>query len=308
MKRSTLLAMTAGLLLGATAASAQTPWMHSFTYQGQVRHNGAPVTGQVDLELQLWDSASGGQKIGASRLYSVAAAEGLFAVEFDPQQEDSFADGNARWLEVRVRYPDGGTGWETLPRQKLTAAPYSLATRGINMSKEGSATFIKNISLGGDLTASGWVRCKVLQITGGSDIAEPYTIAPAGDVAPAPGMVVTIDPENIGRLRVAAGEYDRTVAGIISGANGVNPGITLTQTGTVADGELPVATVGRVWCWCDADSAGPVRPGDLLTTSPTPGHAMRVAEHDRSQGAVIGKAMSGLESGRGMVLVLVGLQ
>jgi hypothetical protein len=266
------------------------------------------VTGQVELELQLWDSAAGGQKVGANRLYNVAAADGLFTVEFDPQDESSFADGNTRWLEVRVRYPDGGAGWETLPRQKLTAAPYSLATRGIQMTKEGSATFIKNISLGGDLVAQGWVKCKVLQITGGSDIAEPYTIAPAGELAAAPGMVVTIDPENIGQLRVAAGEYDRTVAGIISGANGVNPGITLTQAGTVADGELPVATVGRVWCWCDADGAGPIQAGDLLTTSATPGHAMKVADHARSQGAVIGKAMSGLESGRGMVLVLVGLQ
>lgn len=311
MKRTTLIAMAAGLLLGASAATAQTPWANTFTYQGQVSHNGAPINGQVEVDLQLWDAATGGTKIGNSRLYQVSAANGLFTIEFDPANDDAFADGNTRWLEVRVRYPDGGTGWETLPRQKLTAAPYSLATRGIKMTKEGSATFTKHITLGGDLTAAGWVRCKVLQITGGSDIAEPYTIAPcnapAGEIAPAPGLVVAIDPDNLGQLRVAAGAYDRTVAGIISGANGVNPGITLTQTGTIADGELPVATVGRVWCWCDAES-GPIQPGDLLTTSATPGHAMKVADHARSQGAVIGKAMSSLESGRGMVLVLVGLQ
>jgi hypothetical protein len=35
---------------------------------------------------------------------------------------------------------------------------------------------------------------------------------------------------------------------------------------------------------------------------------MRVADHDRAQGAIIGKAMSSIESGRGLVLVLVSLQ
>jgi hypothetical protein len=157
------------------------------------------------------------------------------------------------------------------------------------------------------LDVVGRVKCQVLEITGGSDIAEPYTIAPAGDVEPRPGMVVCIDPNQIGKLRVSTGAYDTAVAGIVSGANGVNVGLTLTQTGSVADGELPVAAAGRVWCYVDADANGAVKAGDLLTTSSTPGHAMR-AESGKANGAILGKAMSSLESGRGMVLVLVGLQ
>lgn len=121
-------------------------------------------------------------------------------------------------------------------------------------------------------------------------------------------MVVAIDPDHIGTMKVAAGSYDRTVAGIIGGAHGAKPGLTLTQSGTVADGKLPVASVGRVWCWCDADAAGAITAGDLLTTSDMTGHAMRAADLDRSQGAVLGKAMSSLKSGRGMVLALVTLQ
>ena len=39
-----------------------------------------------------------------------------------------------------------------------------------------------------------------------------------------------------------------------------------------------------------------------------PGHVMRVSDHAQAQGAIIGKAMSTLESGRGLVLVLVALQ
>jgi Collagen triple helix repeat (20 copies) len=158
------------------------------------------------------------------------------------------------------------------------------------------------------LDVNGTARAHVVEITGGSDVAEPYVIAAAGETQPAPGMVVSIDAARVGQLRVALSAYDKTVAGIISGANGIQPGITLRQAGTVADGQLPVASIGRVWCWCDADQGGPITAGDLLTTSDTPGHAMRAADASSASGATIGKAMSSLEHGRGLVLVLVSLK
>jgi hypothetical protein len=46
----------------------------------------------------------------------------------------------------------------------------------------------------------------------------------------------------------------------------------------------------------------------MLTTSSTPGHAMKVSDHARAAGAILGKAMTGLSEGKGMVLVLVTLQ
>ena len=89
-------------------------------------------------------------------------------------------------------------------------------------------------------------------------------------------------------------------------AGGVRPGITLSQQG-VLDGGQPVALSGRVYALADA-TAGPIQPGDLLTTSARPGHAMRVTDHAPAQGAILGKAMSGLKEGQGLVLVLVTLQ
>jgi hypothetical protein len=63
-----------------------------------------------------------------------------------------------------------------------------------------------------------------------------------------------------------------------------------------------------VYCYVDATQDA-VEIGDLLTTSDTPGHAMKVTDFPRSQGAVLGKAMQPLARGRkGLVLVLVGLQ
>ncbi len=159
----------------------------------------------------------------------------------------------------------------------------------------------------------GTISTDVLLINGGADIAEPFDVksGPGGDERPAtavqPGMVVAIDPANPGALRLCTDAYDRTVAGVISGAGGVRPGMMLRQENTIADGTQPVALTGRVYCYVDADAGGPVRPGDLLTTSDTPGHAMRVSDYGRATGATIGKAMSGIEKGRGLVLVLVNL-
>ena len=68
-----------------------------------------------------------------------------------------------------------------------------------------------------------------------------------------------------------------------------------------------VALSGRVYVKADA-SAGSIVPGDLLTTSSTPGHAMKACDHARAQGAILGKAMTGLKEGQGLVLVLVTLQ
>ncbi len=152
---------------------------------------------------------------------------------------------------------------------------------------------------------SGNVIVGVLEITGGSDLAEPFKVT--GEESIEPGMVVAIDPEHTGQLRIADRAYDRTVAGIVSGANGINPGMTMRQEDTLANGSILVALTGRVYVWADA-SNGLIEPGDLLTTSKTPGHAMKVTDYSKAHGAILGKAMSSLQQGKGLVLVLVTLQ
>ncbi len=152
------------------------------------------------------------------------------------------------------------------------------------------------------------VHVPVLQITGGSDLAEPAHVSDVGLGAEAiqPGMVVSIDPANPGKLVLATEAYDRKVAGVISGAGGVQPGMIMKQEGhPVSEGEHPIAMAGKVYVWCDADAGGPIQPGDRLTTSATPGHAMKVTNNDKGIGAVVGKAMTELKQGKGLVLLLV---
>lgn len=140
-------------------------------------------------------------------------------------------------------------------------------------------------------------------ITGGADVAEPFPIT--GAELPA-GSVVIIDETHAGQLKLSSEPYDTRVAGVVSGAGGIHPGVSLRPGGRTDEGQN-VALTGRVYVLADA-SAGPIQPGDLLTTSTTPGHAMKVTDHARAAGAILGKAMSGLDSGRGLVLALVSLQ
>jgi hypothetical protein len=55
-------------------------------------------------------------------------------------------------------------------------------------------------------------------------------------------------------------------------------------------------------------SFGAIKAGDLLTTSPNPGYAMKVTDKAEASGAIIGKALGDLASGTGTVPVMVTLK
>ena len=125
------------------------------------------------------------------------------------------------------------------------------------------------------LQVNGITSTKILEITGGADFAENFDIAENDMLLP--GTVVSINSDNSGQLRISDKAYDKTVAGIISGAGGIQPGMLMGQEGTIANGKYPVALTGRVYCLVDAHY-GDIKPGDFLTTSPTLGHAMKVTD------------------------------
>ena len=128
-----------------------------------------------------------------------------------------------------------------------------------------------------------------------ADVAEDYVaVGPleAGDV------VVLEAGVPLG-LRRADQPYDTRVAGIVS----TDPAIVLSR----AAGGAPLALVGRAPVKVDA-TYGAIRVGDLLTTSSTPGHAMRCADRLQCVGAIVGKALEPLAGGKGVILALVTLQ
>ena len=152
------------------------------------------------------------------------------------------------------------------------------------------------------LEVIGRTKTQVLEITGGADLAEPFPI----DGLILAGSVVVIDKNNPGNLVLSKIKYDKRVAGIVSGAGGIKTGLTLRQEGLMEESQN-IALSGRVYVLATTKN-GAINPGDRLTTSNVPGHAMKATNNKKCDGAVIGKAMSSLDKGEGLVLVLVNLQ
>jgi len=153
----------------------------------------------------------------------------------------------------------------------------------------------------GDVEVTGTVFARDFKFEG-ADFAEDFSIGSAEVIEP--GTVMVIDRE--GALQRSQLAYDKRVAGVISGAGDLRPGIVLDKQRSQGN-RMPLALVGKAYCQVDAEYA-PVEVGDLLTTSPTPGFAMKAGEPIKAFGAVIGKALRRLESGQGMIPILIALQ
>ncbi|MGY2119299.1 hypothetical protein ACW9HR_35860 [Nocardia gipuzkoensis] len=132
-----------------------------------------------------------------------------------------------------------------------------------------------------------------------ADCAEEFDIIEGGDVGPGAVVVLT----DTGHIRESSHAYDKRVMGVVSGAGQFRPGIVLDRQ-TSAGQRAAVAMMGKVYCQVDADF-GEIEIGDLLSTSTTPGHAMKATDTARAFGAVIGKAMRPWDQGVGLIPVLV---
>jgi len=206
---------------------------------------------------------------------------------------------------------DGGSGPAiyALGDRAIAGEGTVFGVSGLTFDPDGYGGIFSNLGDGVALKATGraevdgTLSVQVLEIQGGADLAERFPLSEAAE----PGLVVAIDPDDPGRLRISREAYNQRVVGVISGANDLSAGVVLGDE-PGSDRHRPIALTGRVWVECDTRARG-VEPGDLLTTSDLPGHAMPVLDRSRADGAIIGKAMSRLERGAdGMVLLLVNLQ
>jgi hypothetical protein len=167
------------------------------------------------------------------------------------------------------------------------------STGGIGVYGKGgkfAGFFEGNVEVTGDLSLTN------------ADCAEDFDIANADEIEA--GTVMVLGEE--GTLHESSLAYDRRVAGVVSGAGEYKPGIVLDRQPRRPNRKA-IALLGKVYCKVDA-GFGAIAVGDLLTTSVSPGHAMKADERDRAFGAVIGKALRPLAAGRGLIPILIALQ
>ncbi|HEX8110670.1 MAG TPA: hypothetical protein VF516_23220 [Kofleriaceae bacterium] len=151
----------------------------------------------------------------------------------------------------------------------------------------------------GDVRVTGAMTVDRDVVCSNADCAEDFDVVDPSCAEPGAVMVLT----ETGALEPCTTAYDRRVAGVISGAGGYRPGIILDRSAP-REARKPIALMGKVYCRADAGH-GAIAVGDLLTTSPTPGHAMRVSDPARAFGAIVGKALAPLASGQGLIPLLV---
>lgn len=187
--------------------------------------------------------------------------------------------------------PNGGGVFGT--NDKGGVGVIGVSDSGIGVSGKGGLLAAR---FEGDVEVTGDIRLA------NADCAEDFDIADGVGIAP--GTVMVLGDE--GALYECCQPYDKRVAGVISGAGDYKPGIVLDKRESPHKRQ-PLALLGKVYCKVDAQY-GSVEVGDLLTTSATAGHAMKVSEPLRAFGTVIGKALCPLEEGQGLVPILIALQ
>jgi hypothetical protein len=161
----------------------------------------------------------------------------------------------------------------------------------------------------GDVLADG-PYCGQAFVTGAADVAEWVLVSePVG-----PGDVLELDPENPGHYRKSCGPCSTLIAGVVSTdpgfVLGTNPSTLNLGPWTGDSGLRPsasalLALIGIIPVKVTAEG-GLIRPGDLLVSSSTSGHAMRWDQESHSpMCSFVGKALEPLTGESGLILVLL---
>ncbi|MCX5690072.1 MAG: tail fiber domain-containing protein [Planctomycetota bacterium] len=224
--------MAVAALIALAAATANAQVGTAFNYQGQLLNAGQPVDGLIDVRFTLFGQLTGGSPVAAAVTTSnVQASQGLFATNVD-FGVNPYTSNQAMFLLIEVRSPAGSGSFVPLStRQPLTPAPFSLATRGLNVDASG------NLSLTRDSNRVISVATEPVGIPGGSN-GKSLTVA-AGSAAS--GFFASLG----GNLVLQAGSSFNTTqpnvpggdtvirsgANLLSATDGRNGGSVILQTG-----------------------------------------------------------------------------
>jgi hypothetical protein len=149
------------------------------------------------------------------------------------------------------------------------------------------------VDLSGDVFADGTARAAAFS-TASADVAEWVHVSEPVDA----GDVLELDPANPGAYRKSRGGCSQLVAGVVS----TEPGLTLGER--LQGDRAPLALAGIVPVKACVEG-GSIEPGDLLVAASVPGYVRRRDEAADAECGLVGKALTALVSGDGLILVLL---
>lgn len=272
---------------------------------GMVLEDDSQVSGELNIDGQASADSVAATVVSADLFYGAdmsvggQTSTGSLSVEGEASASTMFVEGSTVTGELLVL---GSTvSGSLLVLADATTATLDVSGQAACATLDVSGTATAKSVTADTVTVADTTSTGVLEINGGADVGERFDVV---GPQPPPGSVMVIDGAGE-RLRLADRPYDTRVAGVVSGAGDLRPGLVLRQAGRL-DGSAVVAVSGRVYVLADA-TEGPITPGDLLTTATRPGHAMR-ADPQRAAGAIVGKALTSLRGGQGLVLMMVTLR
>jgi hypothetical protein len=239
---------------------------------------------------------SGGPLTVTGDLVVTGSSGPVFTVKANPANPAIAVNGvNSNFLNLRT-FGSIDCGGPLSCFGVLTCGALKPNTRNNVIGLTGGLEISGGLIVGHDLSVDGDI------LLGGADCAEDFDVGTQTLVDP--GTVMVLGEE--GALFPCLKAYDKRVVGVVSGAGDFKPSLILDKRKTDRKRQ-PLALVGKTYCKVDASTSA-IEIGDLLTSSSTLGHAMKAEECQTAFGAIIGKALSPLRSGLGLIPILVALQ
>ncbi len=195
--------LTFSLLLACLPLTALAQADTSFTYQGELKVQGALASGEFDLQACAYSAPSAGSVLACSAIIeNLPVADGRFTIALD---FGAVFDGSLRYLEMRVRRGNEATPLVPLqPRQLLRATPLAqYASRAPFLGITGVPPSL----LDGD-------DIGVTQIVAGAGLSGG-SITSSGTLAIAPGGVAAamLAPNAIGSAQIDPAQVQARISG-----------------------------------------------------------------------------------------------
>jgi hypothetical protein len=220
-------------------------------------------------------------------VYGVSASSGVWKGSSSPESDAKYS--GVFGLNI-------GSGYGVSGLSEAGYGVFAISYQNHAIYAQSGSTTAAAVYAEGDVRVTG----DVLLLSSSGDVAEDFDVED-GSEHMEPGTVLVISSN--GKLCASLDPYDTRVAGVVSGAGELKPAIVLQRIESRRP-RCPIALVGKAFCKVDA-SFGSIRAGDLLTTSPTRGHAMKVLDYGRAAGAIVGKALKDLENAQDIIPILV---